>query len=207
MIAASLIDVDDAGARHGVLRPSDLSRWKSAADWAQERPHVIGAAQAFTRRLFDRFGPLPAGSVAEDLIVVFRAIVSGGAITIDEPLVEHRRGGLSQRRRALHAGEVRERLRRTAAHSLAEIPQLLADAGRAGVLGEVETTLGRQLARERHVAAQLGAAGLAGRLRRFAADREVPLATRLRVLVYAQAPKLLAPFFALKRSRAGRRRG
>ena len=204
LVAAPLIDVDAQGREHGQITPDDLSLWRTAADWAWRRPFIVGAAQAFTRRLFERFGPLPEGTVAEDLILVFRAIASGGAATLDVPLVRYRRGGLSQRRRALHAFEVRERLLRNARHALVELPQLLADADLAGVRAEVATVLESQLARERHIAAQLGTGGARGRLRRFVGDRAVPPATRLRVLVYAACPWLLAPAFALKRARMQR---
>ncbi len=200
LIASALIDIDAQGGAHGVLRPANLADWHSAADWAARPPHVIGAAQAWTRRLFDRFGPLPAGTVAEDLVMVFRAIVSGGAITLDEPLVQYRRGGLSRRRRALHASEVSARLASNARHALVELPCLLRDAALAGVSEAVAPTLRRQLARERHVAAQLAPGPLAARLHRLWHDHDVPAALRLRVLVYAACPAWLAPGFALKRA-------
>ncbi len=135
--------MDADGRVHGVVRPSDLSGYAGAADWIARPPHVVGAGQAWTRRLFERFGPLPAGTVAEDLILVFRAIVAGGATTLAEPLVRYRRGGLSGRRRALTPQQVRERLAANARHSLVELPQLLADAERAGVAAEVEAELAR----------------------------------------------------------------
>ena len=200
LIASALIDIDAQGSAHGMLRPANLADWHNATDWIARPPHVIGAAQAWTRRLFDRFGPLPTGTVAEDLVMVFRAIVSGGAITLDEPLVQYRRGGLSRRRRALHASEVSARLASNARHSLVELPCLLRDAALAGVSGAVAATLRRQLAREQHVAAQLAAGPLAARLRRLWRDHDVPTALRLRVFVYAAWPALLAPGFALKRA-------
>ena len=200
LIASALIDIDAQGGTHGVLRPANLADWRSAADWAARPPHVIGAGQAWTRRLFDRFGPLPAGTVAEDLVMVFRAIVSGGAITLDEPLVQYRRGGLSRRRRALHASQVSDRLARNARHSLVELPCLLRDAALANVSAVVAPTLRRQLAREQHVAAQLAPGPLTARLRRLWHDDGVPAALRLRVFVYAAWPALLAPGFALKRA-------
>jgi len=200
LIACGLVDIDADGAHHGVLRPSDLGAWRGAADWIARPPHVIGAGQAWTRRLFDGFGPLPEGTVAEDLVMVFRAIVSGGAITLPEPLVAYRRGGISRRRRALSAADVRRKLASNARHALVELPCLLRDAERAGVSDLVAPELSRLLARERHVAAQLDeAATLAQRLRRLLGDREVPVSLRLRVAVYAACPWLLAPLFALKR--------
>ena len=200
LMASALVDIDAQGTAHGVLRPANLADWHGAADWIARPPHVIGAGQAWTRRLFDRFGPLPAGTVAEDLVMVFRAIVSGGAITLDEPLVQYRRGGLSRRRRALRASEVSARLVSNARHSLVELPCLLRDAALAGVSDVVAPTLQRQLARERHVAAQLAPGPPSARLARLWHDRDVPAALRLRLWVYAACPALLAPGFALKRA-------
>lgn len=201
LIAAALVDIDAQGERHGVLQPSDLSTYGNAADWIARPPYVIGAGQAWARRLFERFGPLPGGTVAEDLIMVFRAIVSGGAMTLDEPLVAYRRGGISRRRRALHAADVRRKLAANARHALVELPCLLHDAEIAGVRNAVAPALERQLARERHVAAQFDeSTSTWQRLRRLAADSAVPLGTRLRVFVYAACPWLLAPWFALKRA-------
>ncbi|HOL36330.1 MAG TPA: glycosyltransferase [Rubrivivax sp.] len=206
LIACPLLDIDAAGAQQGLLQPSDLGAYRGAGDWIARPPHVIGAGQAWTRRLVERFGPLPEGTVAEDLVMVFRAIVSGGAITLAEPLVAYRRGGLSRRRRALRAADVRRKLLANARHSLVELPCLLRDAELAGVRDEVAPALERQLARERHIAAQFDAAATPrARLRRLLRDRAVPAATRLRVFAYAALPWLLAPWFALKRLALGRR--
>ena len=137
--------------------------------------------------------------MAEDLILVFRAVVAGGVITLDEPLVRYRRGGLSGRRRALQPRQVRERLAKNARHSLVESPQLLVDAERAGLGDQVAAGLQARLRRKRHVAAQIDGHGLGQRLRRFAVERDLPLALRLRVLMYAAFPQLAASWFALKR--------
>ncbi len=199
LIASALTDIDASGRAHATIVPSDLSAYRNAADWLARPPHVVGAAQAWTRRVFDRFGPLPEGTVAEDLIMVFRAIVSGGASTLAEPLVLYRRGGLSRRRRALHARDVVAGLLRNNRHSLVELPQLLADAKRAGQLAAVEAALTARLARERYIDALFRAPTAGARWRAFAEAREVPAGTRLRMLVYAAAPALLAPLFFVKR--------
>ncbi len=199
LIASALVDIDEQGSTQGSLQPSDLGSYRSAADWIARPPFVVGAGQAWTRRLFDRFGPLPPGTVAEDLILVFRAIVSGGAITLPEALVQYRRGGLSRRRRAWHPAQVSERLASNARHALVELPCLLRDAAAAGVLDAVAPALQTQLARERHVAAQLAPGPLGARVHRLLTDRAVPLSTRLRLFVYAACPVVLAPGFALKR--------
>ncbi len=205
LIASALADIDAAGAVHGEIVPSDLARYTSLTQWAAEPPHVVGAAQAWTKRLFDRFGPLPPGTVAEDLVMVFRAIGSGGAITLREPLVQYRRGGISRRRRNLHARDVVERLLKNNRHALVETEQMLRDAATMGRQGEIGPHLQRVLQRERFVAALFGATSSLAKLRVAASAGDQPLALRMRLLTYAAAPWLLAPFFALKRVAARRR--
>ena len=199
LIASALVDTDAGGTDHATITPSDLATYRSAADLVARPPHVIGAAQAWTRRVFDRFGPLPSGVVAEDLIMVFRAVVSGGALTLAEPLVRYRRGGLSSRRRALGAAHVIERWCANSRHSLVELPLLLADAEKAGQLAAVEAALTAQLARETLVRDLFATEDRTQRARLLLRARELPLAQRLRFAVYALWPALLAPLFAAKR--------
>ncbi len=199
LLCSSLVDMDAQGRPLGLIAPTDLSTYRSAADWLARPPHVVGAAQAWTRRVFDRFGPLPAGVVGEDAIMVFRAIVSGGALTIAEPLVRYRRGGISRRRRALTAAQVVERLLSNNRHALVELPQLLADAALAGQLDSVQTTLTTRLAREQFIRNLFQTQRLWPAFRLLWSGRQVPLTTRLRLFLYAKCPGVLRPFFALKR--------
>ena len=200
LIASALIDTDQSGQGHSTIQPSDLSRYRNAADWLANPPFVVGAAQAWTRRLFDKFGPLPQGVVAEDLIMVFRAIVSGGAITLDEPLVRYRRGGISRRRRAMHADDVVERLLKNNRHALVELPQLLADARTAGQLDAVQSSLEARLERERFIERLFAAGNLGQQLQQALRSPGVAWSLRLRMLSYAAFPWVYAPFFWLKRA-------
>lgn len=206
VIASALADIDADGRVHGEIVPTDLARYTSLAQWAADPPHVVGAAQAWTRRLFERFGPLPPGTVAEDLVMVFRAIGSGGAITLREPLVQYRRGGISRRRRNLHARDVVDRLLKNNRHALVETEQMLRDARLMGRYDEVGPHLERVLERERFIAALFGAGSVTRKLGITLRSHRQPLALRLRLLTYAAAPWLLAPFFALKRLASSRRR-
>lgn len=207
LLASALADLDADGRVHGEIVPSDLGAYTSLAQWAAQPPFVVGAAQAWTKRLFDRFGPLPAGTVAEDLVMVFRAIGSGGAITLREPLVQYRRGGISRRRRNLHARDVVERLLKNNRHALVETEQMLKDAELMGRLDQIGPHLRGVLARERFIADLFAAPGFASRCSVALRAGSQPLALRLRLWVYAAAPWLLAPFFALKRLAASRRGG
>ena len=95
LVASHLLDMEVDGQIHGVIRVDDLSQWQNADDWVAKRPRVVGASHAFTRRMFDRFGPIRSDLPYEDQIMALRASCMGGGITVDEPLVRYRRGGVS----------------------------------------------------------------------------------------------------------------
>jgi glycosyltransferase involved in cell wall biosynthesis len=200
LIAAALIDIDEAGRTGAVITPSDLASYRNAADWLARPPFVVGAAQAWTRRVFERFGPLPQGVVAEDLVMVLRAVMSGGALTLAEPLVRYRRGGLSFRRRAQTTGHVVKALLKNNRSSLVELPLLLHDARKAGQQAAIEPALLARLAREQFIRDLFAAGSLPARYRAVLGAQSLPLALRLRLFVYAACPALLAPFFWLKRA-------
>ena len=218
LIASALFDMDAGGGLHATIMPSDLQRYRCIADWLADPPFVVGAAQAWTRRLFDRFGPLPAGVVAEDLIMVFRAIAitsaittasasldvgaagsAGGAITLPEALVGYGRGGLSRRVRNLRAQEVVERVLKNNRHALIEHEQLLRDAASVGQLDAVRAAFDAKLRRERFIRDLFAAPGRRRKTGIALRAVGVPTGLRLRMLGYAALPGLYAPFFFLKR--------
>jgi glycosyltransferase involved in cell wall biosynthesis len=51
---------------------------------------ILGATLAFTRDLFTRFGPLTPGTVFEDRVLGFRALLAGKVLYLPEPLVRYR---------------------------------------------------------------------------------------------------------------------
>ena len=83
---------------------------------------------------------------------------------------------------------------------------MLRDAAVMGREDEIGLHLQRVLQRERFIATLFGAPSGLAKLRIAASAGDQPPALRLRLLTYAAAPWLLAPFFALKRL-AARRRG
>jgi hypothetical protein len=56
---------------------------------------VLGAASAWSREVFDRFGPIDEAAVVEDTVIPFRAAVLGQIGHVEEPLVRYRVGGIS----------------------------------------------------------------------------------------------------------------
>ena len=149
LIASHVIDLDDDDQLHAVMRVDDLSAYRGAADWARKRPYIIGAGHAFTRRMMERFGPIAPGVFYEDQVMVFRAIVSGGAVTVDAPLVHYRRGGTSRKPPFESQEHMKQWTLRQLGRELAEMHQLLADAQLANRLPEV-----REHIESRHVPAR-----------------------------------------------------
>lgn len=132
LMASHVVDLDGDGQSHGLVRVDDLSVYGGPQDWASRRPYIIGAGHAFTRRMMERFGPMSRDVFYEDQVMVFRAIASGGAVTVDAPLVRYRRGGTSRKLDFESAEQMRWWTTRQLGRELAEVQQLLDDARVAG---------------------------------------------------------------------------
>lgn len=147
LIASHVIDLDDNDRLHDVLRVDDLSVYRSPQDWAAKRPHIIGASHAFTRRMMERFGPMAPKVFFEDQVMVFRAIATGGALTVDAPLVQYRRGGTSRKPDTEVKAHMNSWGARHRARELAVMRQLLQDARVVGCEPLVRKHLGQSFDR------------------------------------------------------------
>jgi glycosyltransferase involved in cell wall biosynthesis len=198
LIATDLLDLDAEGNTHGVLPVTDLSVYRGFDDWSRNRPHVVGAAHAWARRLFDEFGPMEPGIYGEDQIMVFRAIMSGGAFTLREPLVRYRRGGLSRKRRWRTPADFVARIKLANVNGRGETRQLQRDADRVGAGDGMRRLLAKKAAREDYVSAVFSDAPFPRKLALLAGAGDVSAGFRLRMFIYATCPWLLAPFFFVK---------
>jgi glycosyltransferase involved in cell wall biosynthesis len=97
LIASYATSIDLHGKDLGLIRTGHLEKWPDAQTWCKKRPYVIGATFAFHKKLFTVFGPLAKGVDYEDQVLSLRAAALGGGLTIPEPLVQYRQGGLSSR--------------------------------------------------------------------------------------------------------------
>ena len=198
LIATDLYDLDTDGDVHGVLEVTDLGSYKTFQDWAEDRPHVVGAAHTWSRRLFDRFGEMEAGIYGEDQIMTFRAIMSGGALTLHEPLVKYRRGGLSRKRAWRSSDEFVARFRLANRNGLGETRQLIHDAEQVGVGEGMRVALARKSAREQYASAIFASASVGAKIALFGRSRDVSFGYRLRVFLYATFPSLYKPVLFVK---------
>jgi hypothetical protein len=110
LVSSHLLDMAVDGSPMGTVEVDDLSRWTSPDDWVRQRPRVVGAAHAFTPRLFERFGPIAADVPYEDQIMALRACCLGGGVTVAQPLLHYRRGGVSAAAGVADAAARRKRL-------------------------------------------------------------------------------------------------
>ncbi|WP_144145444.1 glycosyltransferase [Paraburkholderia sp. BCC1884] len=199
LIATDLADMDETGNVHELMAPTELDGYRGIDDWLANNPWLIGAAHAWSHRLFERFGPMMPGSAAEDQIMTFRAIVSGGALSLREPLVRYRRGGLSRKRRYQTTAEMVARMRQGNGFALATAAQIQQDADIAGVGDRMRAALEPKLAREQFIHAMFNAGGLGQRLALLTQTRNVKLGLRIRMFVYNTCPAVYAPSLWLKR--------
>ncbi|MEX8494462.1 glycosyltransferase family 2 protein, partial [Sphaerotilus sp.] len=207
LIASHLIDMGPEGEDLGVVRVDDLSQWRTVEDWAQRRPYIIGAAHAFTRRLFERFGPLLPRVSYEDQVNLLRALCGGGACTIDAPLVRYRRGGVSDRMREFSGARFIAWARRHNVIHVALHQQWLHDAQIAGCLDVVQRATDREYQRERFIESLLDAPGALARWRITLRPSPVDVGWRVRKCVYLAWPGLAAAIRAAQSASKQRRRG
>lgn len=199
LIATDLTSIDDAGDAHGRVTPDDLGRYR-IDDWFEKRPFLVGAAHTWSRRLFERFGPMQPGTAAEDQIMTFRAIATGGAMSLHEPLVRYRRGGLSGKRRYRSVAEMLARVQQSNRFALSEAAQLQRDAEVAGLGDRMRRTLAPKIAREQFIRAMFEAQGTGERLALVFGQRDVKWGLRIRMFLHTTCPAVYAPLLWAKRT-------
>jgi hypothetical protein len=203
LIASHFTDMAPDGSLGAHVVTDDLARL-TLEGWCMKRPYTVGATHAFTRRMMERFGPFIDGVWYEDPVMALRAITTGGAITLPEPLVHYRRGGTSRWPRT-HRGEqlvgwVRTQNRRV----LAEIAQHTRDARLMGVETAVAAALAPTLARETYLAAMLDAPSDAERWRACRSAGALPMGWRLRKFMTFTFPDQAANLKSAKARWRGR---
>ncbi len=145
LVSSHLLDMTHDGAVVGQIKVDDLKRWTSPDDWVRKRPYVVGAAHAFTRRLFDRFGPIAPDVLYEDQIMALRASCLGGGLTVEQPLLQYRRGGLSSAAMASEAWVRRRHLLVKYRRQAAVFRQVSLDLGK---IGRPDLCLGKVLEKQ-----------------------------------------------------------
>ena len=96
-LGSDAMRVDVEGREIGLLGPTRLLRSdRSPLTILRDNLYLLGATSAWSREIFDRFGPIDPAAVVEDTIIPFRAAVLGEIGHVDAPLVRYRTGGISR---------------------------------------------------------------------------------------------------------------
>lgn len=95
LIATDAYDMAIDGHILGIKKTSILQEYKGLQDWIKRPPYFFGSSHSWSRNFLNKFPPLNPKMMAEDHLMVFRALISDGGHTISEPLVKHRRGGVT----------------------------------------------------------------------------------------------------------------
>ncbi len=191
LIASHFTEIKTNGTSGRHIATDNLSE-VSIAGWSKQRPYVVGATHAFTRRMMLRFGPFIEHIWYEDQIMLLRALMGGGAVTVTEPLVMYRLGGSSNAEIAYTGKELVTQFRTQNLRALAEIEQLLQDAEKAGFEELVRGSLSKSIKREYCIRAILDAPSFALRYKACMAEPSVPLLWSLRKCLYFSYPNQAA---------------
>ena len=93
LVATDAFDMTLSGEVIHVKTMDDVKNW-TVADWFVKRPYHFGASHMLTRRMLE-LNALHPQLNAEDQCLMFRALLMGGALRVDKPLVKHRQNGVS----------------------------------------------------------------------------------------------------------------
>lgn len=129
LIASDAYDLDTNGTILGIKVIDDLEDW-TLPRWFTGRPYFFGASFMMRRSLI-AMRPLNPRLLYEDQVLVFRAILTHGACRLPEPLVCHRRGGLSQQIRPTYIPKTK-RFGIHAKNEIIEFNQMKKDASYLG---------------------------------------------------------------------------
>jgi|SRR5665647_860874 len=126
LIGTDVFDMLEDGSILDIKKIDKLEEW-NIDKWFIKRPIFYGASHMMTRNLL-LANPLNPKLSGEDQCLVFRALLMGGAVRLDKPLVLHRRGGISQKQEHGEKIYKYQELAKSCQRSLIEADQMLGDA-------------------------------------------------------------------------------
>jgi glycosyltransferase involved in cell wall biosynthesis len=204
LISSHFTIIDSSGKKWDRVETHDLGR-ASLSSWTEGHPFTVGATHAFTRRLVDEYGPLGDDVWYEDPVFLLRALMSGGAMTVPEPLVHYRVGGSSQQPAFKSSATLKRWHGTQSKRILAGITQMLTDASKKGHRDIVGNTLSKQRQKEEYIAAMVAQTSVAGRFKVFAVASDLSSGWKFRKLLTFSFPHFAVGIKKLK-SRARRPR-
>ena len=199
LLAAYLRDMDADGNVFDVIPVDDLARYQGIDSWLLGHPGLVGAGQAYSRRLFEEFSGIPHGVKAGDMVLALRAFAAGGAITIPEPLVLYRRGGNSTKRSHYSIEAVIRAFEKNIDNTKVELLHMIEVSSRKKASPALLRYFVGLYQKECLTEFMLrGQRSLGEKLKYAYAASGVKWGFRIRILFYSAFPAVLKPFFKLK---------
>ncbi len=198
LIATDSFDMSIDGQILGIQKTSPLEKYTGIEDWIKSPPYFVGCNHSWSKALLDKFPPLNQNLLAEDHIMVFRAIISDGAITIPDPLVKHRRGGVTTKK-VMTLEEKILKLRRNFPDKKIFIQEIIRDSSFVNYQDKMQTYYQNSLAECDYAEKMLQVGGFFSKVCTTLRVKNVSLKFKTRLITYGCFPFLLMPLFALKK--------
>lgn len=198
LIATDAYDMAIDGHILGIKRTSILQEYKGLQDWMKRPPYFFGSSHSWSRNFLNKFPPLNPKMMAEDHLMVFRALISDGGYTISEPLVKHRRGGVTLKKYIDLATKAKI-LRVGFNDKYIYLKQLLSDAQHDHHFSELEKHLHPELQECQLTLELYELKEPIKKIIRCFANDGVSFFFKMRMLTYTTFPWVLQPIFTLKK--------
>ncbi len=198
LIATDAYDMAFNGELLSIKKTSPLDRWQSAEDWFDQPPYILGANHTWSRNLINRFSTLNSKIRGEDQVMTFRAILTGSAVTLEKPLVKHRRKDEREKIKELTVQSKRQAIINGNINSKASIQQHIIDAGIVEQKKIVASGFKRTIAYDQMVSDLFEEIPFTHRLKALIKYKEFSIVKRVRLFIYATCPSLMTPYFTIK---------
>lgn len=198
LIATDAYDMAIDGHILGIKKTSILQEYKGLQDWIKRPPYFFGSSHSWSRNFLNKFPPLNPKMMAEDHLMVFRALISDGGYTISEPLVKHRRGGVTLKKYIDLATKARI-LRVGFNDKYIYLKQLLTDAQQDDHFADLAEYLHPELQECQLTLDLYELKDPIKKIIRCFANDGVSFFFKMRMLTYTTFPWVLQPIFKLKK--------
>jgi len=184
LVAADGYDMTLDGHDLGVKKTDELGTW-DLTRWSQKRPYIFGASHMMTRRLI-AFNDLNPNLMYEDQCFLFRALLMGGAVRIAQPLVKHRRGGVSQQAKNYNYEIKRQKMIDSAHGGILECQQMMRDAQQSSLQNQdILQVLDKKLRLENYILQMLSASSVYAKFMLLTKATDLPFAKRFRFFQFS----------------------
>jgi glycosyltransferase involved in cell wall biosynthesis len=198
LIATDAFDMTLEGEILGIKKTSIFQNYESLKDWVEKPPYFFGSSHSWSRSFLKKFPPLNQNLSAEDHLMVFRALISDGALTISEPLVKHRRGGVTLKKYISLSKKI-QKLKVGFCDKYTLLQQMLVDAKDQTDLPLLKKHLAIEINECELAISLFNTKGISRKIIRCCKFDDTSIFFKLRLLTYTAFPSILKPIFWLKK--------